>query len=482
MMSESSRFWSLFVALDRNSRDPLRWQLAQKLREAVREGRLPVGSRLPSSRALAEQLSVSRGVVTDAYAQLQAEGFVAVRQGMAPLVRQSAPDVVEEAVRVDKPRWRYDMAPSTPALDLFPRQEWVRSVRRVVAQMADLELDYGDPFGVEALRRPLAEYLVRVRGVSTSWGSLAITLGFTQGLYLVCRAIRTLGWTRVAVEDPSLDDQWDTVVRAGLELVPIPVDERGLVVERLEEAGADAVIVTPAHQFPTGAVLAPERRQQLALWATSARRLIIEDDYDAEFRYDRAPVGTLQGLIPDRVVYLGTASKTLAPALRLGWAALPARLVEAVAAEKWSLDSGAPAIEQHAFADLLTRGVVDRHLRRTRREYRARRDELVGALTEQLGDCEIGGIAAGLHLTLRLAPGTDEQAVVDAAGARSLRVRGLADYRLRPAPDEPGLVLGYGNLATASVAAATSLLADSVKQSAIGRGRVPRSIEPSRAQ
>ncbi len=470
-MSESSRFWNVFVPLDRDSGEPLRRQLAQQLRNAIREDRLPVGSRLPSSRALAEQLSVSRGVITDAYGQLAAEGFIDVRQGTAPVIRQVAD--VEETVAPKERHWRYDLAATAPALSLFPRREWIQAVRRVVGRMSDQELDYGEPLGAKALRRPLAEYLARVRGMSTSPSSLAITSGFTQGLFLACRAVRTLGGTRVAVEDPSLDDQWDTVRIAGLECAPVPVDRRGILVDRLEAADADAVVLTPAHQFPTGAVLDPERRRQLVEWARDADRLIIEDDYDAEYRYDRAPVGTLQGLVPDRVIYLGTASKTLAPALRLGWAALPGPLVEPIAAERWSLDSGSPAIEQHAYAELLTSGALDRHLTRTRREYRGRQDALVRELGDRLPQCEIDGVAAGLHLMLRLPPTMDERAVVDAAAGFSLRIRGLSEYRLVARDDEPGLVLGYGNLPIPSVSTATRLLAQAVA------GARPSSGSPS---
>jgi GntR family transcriptional regulator/MocR family aminotransferase len=246
------------------------------------------------------------------------------------------------------------------------------------------------------------------------------------------------------VEDPSLDDAWATIRSAGLEVVGVPVDEHGIVPERID---ADAVLVTPAHQFPTGAVLAPERRRALLAWGG----IVLEDDYDSEYRYDRAPVGTLQRLAPDRVVYLGTASKTLAPALRLGWVVAPPDLATEIADARWPIDSGGPAVEARAYAHLIASGELDRHLRRTRREYRARRDALVAALARELPECRAEGVAAGLHLLLRLPPGTDEAAAVAALGQRRVRIRGLASYRLRPRPDDPALVLGYGRIATAAI-------------------------------
>jgi GntR family transcriptional regulator/MocR family aminotransferase len=317
--------------------------------------------------------------------------------------------------------------------------------------MPDRAFDYGDLYGDEELRGELAAYLVRVRGVAPA--GLVLTGGYTQGLWLTCRALAAGGARRVAVEDPSLDDAWATIRSAGLAVVGVPVDAHGIVPDDLR---ADAVLVTPAHQFPTGAVLAPERRRALLAWGG----IVIEDDYDSEYRYDRAPVGTLQRLAPDRVVYLGTASKTLAPALRLGWLIAPPDFADAVAQQRWPVDSGGPAIEARAYARLLASGEVDRHLRRTRREYHARRDRLVAALEQRLPHCRVEGVAAGLHLLLRLPPGTNEAAIVAALAERRIRVRGLASYRLIPRPGEPALVLGYGRIPAAAIDAAVDALRD----------------------
>jgi GntR family transcriptional regulator/MocR family aminotransferase len=477
-MSTNRATLELFAALDRSRPEPLRAQLEDAICAAITGGGLPPGTRLPASRSLAESLHVSRGVVSEAYAQIAAEGWIEVRHGAAPVVRavpaagggwrdaaavaepkeglslfrNSCRETVGDAAVAPAPR--LDLRATAPDLSAFPRRAWAAALRRVLAEMPDAALDYGDPRGDDELRGELAAYLVRVRGAAANPDDLVITSGYTQGLWLACRALKRRGATRVAVEDPSLDDAWETIRSAGLDVVGVPVDEHGIDPARLD---ADAVLVTPAHQFPTGAVLSPERRRALLAWGGT----VLEDDYDSEYRYDRAPVGTLQRLAPDRVVYLGTASKTLAPALRLGWVLAPEDLTEAIAQERWAVDSGGPAINARAYARLIATGEVDRHLRRTRREYRERRDLLVEALTQQLPSCTVDGVAAGLHLLLRLPPGTDEDAVVRRLAARRIRVNGLNTYRLAP-KDEPALVLGYGRLTRPAIPATVATLAQAL--------------------
>jgi GntR family transcriptional regulator/MocR family aminotransferase len=449
----------LFAALDRSAPEPLRAQLEDAICAAITGGGAPPGTRLPATRVLAEALHVSRGVVSEAYAQIAAEGWIETRRGSAPVVRavpSAAPDLNGDRPRLSSPP-RFDLTANSPDLSAFPRRAWSAALRRTLATMPDAALDYGDPQGDPELRAELAAYLVRVRGVVATPEHLVVTSGYTQGLWLTCRALAARGATTVAVEDPSLDDAWATIRSAGLEVVGLPVDEQGI---RLDGLDADAVLVTPAHQFPTGAVLAPARRRALLAWGG----IVIEDDYDSEYRYDRAPVGTLQRLAPDRVVYLGTASKTLAPALRLGWLVAPPELAQAVAKERWAVDSGGAAIAARAYARLLASGEVDRHLRRTRGVYRVRRDRLVGALQVRLPECRIAGVAAGLHLLLRLPHGTDEAAVVRRLAEDRIRIRGLTGYRLRPAPDEPALVVGYGRLPLAAIDAVVDQLASTITE------------------
>jgi GntR family transcriptional regulator / MocR family aminotransferase len=449
------RATEIFAPLDRGR--PLRAQLEAAVREAIAAGGLRAGVRLPASRVLAEQLRVSRGVVSEAYAQLAAEGWIEVRRGSAPVVRAAV--AARPAGAVDAAPGaaaRVDLRATAPDLSAFPRRAWGAALRRAVATLPDAALDYCDPRGDPVLREELAAHLVRVRGAAASPDAIVITSGYTQALWLVCRVLAARGVRRIAVEDPSLDDNWATIRSAGLALAPVPVDWDGARVDGLGDA--EAVLLTPAHQFPTGAVLAPARRRALLAWGG----LAIEDDYDAEYRYDRAPVGTLQRLAPDRVVHIGTASKTLAPALRLGWLLAPPELAAAVARERWAVDSGGPVVAQRAYARLLATGEVDRHLRRTRREYAHRRDALVAALADRLPECRVEGVAAGLHLVLRLPDGADEAAAVRALADRRIHIRGLAGYRLTPRPGEPALVVGYGRLPEPAIGPVVDALAAAV--------------------
>jgi GntR family transcriptional regulator / MocR family aminotransferase len=446
-----------------------RGQLERELRGAVRSGRLPAGTALPSTRALASQLGVSRGVVVEAYDQLVAEGYLLARQGSATRVAETAAAAKAAPSAEQAPqRLRYDFRPGVPALDTFPRTAWLASLRKTLTQVPHAALGYGDPRGLPALREALAAYLGRVRGVAANPERVLVCSGFAQGLGLVCRTLRRGGASRFAVEDPSHPGQRAEVAHAGLEPVPVPVDERGLRVDLLVRSRADAVLVTPAHQFPTGAVLAPERRASLVEWAQRHDAVVVEDDYDAEYRYDREPIGALQGLAPERVIYAGSASKTLAPALRLGWLVLPAWLIDAVAEEKALDDLASPVLEQLAFADFLAQGGADRHLRRNRALYRARRDALVAALAAHLPRVTVGGIAAGLHAVAQLPPDTDEAAVVAAARERSVGVYGMTDYRLPGSLGPAALVLGYGGLGERAIEAGVLLLAVAVSRSGQG--------------
>ncbi|HEV8637782.1 MAG TPA: PLP-dependent aminotransferase family protein [Chloroflexota bacterium] len=452
---ESSGSPELLLELELR-RGRLRRSLREVLRAAVQDGRLAAGTRLPSSRRLAEDLGVSRGVVTDAYDQLVSEGYLAVTPRSAPVVASVAgaqPPAPEPAA----PRWRVDFVATTPDVGLFPRRAWVRAVERAVARAPDAALDYGDHRGRIELRQALSTYLARVRGVRVDPGRIVVTQGFTQALDLLCRVLARRGRTTVAIETPSLPDEWETVRGSGLRLVGCPVDADGLRAGMLAALGADAVVVTPAHQFPTGAVMAPARRLALLDWAAGHDGLVIEDDYDAEFRYDRTPVGAVQGLDPGLVAHVGTASKTLAPGMRLGWASLPPDLVGEVRARKGAADSGSPAVDQLAFADLLASGEYERHVARARQVYRRRRDRLLGALAA-MPRLRAQGAAAGMHVLLPLADAVDDVAVAAAAAASGVGVRALSPMHLAPAPGR-GLLLGYGRLAESRIADAVDALA-----------------------
>jgi GntR family transcriptional regulator / MocR family aminotransferase len=435
----------LLVAL-RPRAGPLHAQIEAQLRDAVRSGRLAADERLPSSRALAAELGVSRGVVVEAYGQLAAEGYLAVRPGAAPRVATGATAAVAHPPDRAPAPARYDLRPGTPDLSLFPRAAWAAAQRRALREVTDADLGYPPPGGHPRLRRALAAYLGRVRGVQAAPERIVVCGGVAEAVGLVARVLRASGARRLAVEDPSHPGTRELMAHGGLEPVPVPLDAGGVDVAAIAAAGVDAALVTPAHQSPTGVVLEPPRRAALAAWARATGGLVIEDDYDAEYRYDRHPVGALQGLAPDHVVHVHSVSKTLAPALRLGWAALPARLVPAVVEEKRLSDLGSPVLEQLTLAAFLERGELDRHLRRTRPAYRRRRDALLAALD----GLEVEGVAAGLHVLARLPSGRTEDEAVVAAAARGVAVDALGP-QVAAAPRAPALLLGYTRLGEAAI-------------------------------
>ena len=435
-----------------------RMRLEAALRDAVRDGRLAPGARLPSTRELCEQLGVSRGIVVDAYTQLAAEGYLRTRRGGGTVVAElSSPRSTDPPAAPARVPVRYDLSPFTPALAEFPRAAWAAAVTRALRKMPDARLGHPDPAGDPELRAVLAAYLGRVRGVRADPGQLVITSGARHGIGLVWAALAERGARRVAIERPGWHGVHETVTDAGLEAVPVPVDPDGLAVQLLgESVGVDAAAVAPAHQYPTGAVLSPDRRQQLVRWAQDGDRLIVEDDYDAEYRYDRQPIGCLQGLAPDHVAYVGSTSKTLSPALRLGWVVVPHALAAAVGERLRIRGTTSSPILQLAFAQLIDRGDLDRHLRRQRRSYARRREALLQALGARLPALTVSGASAGLFAVLELAPGTDERAVVAGAAAGGLL--------LEPRRGEtPALVLGYAGLAPFAAVPAVAQLAAAIE-------------------
>jgi GntR family transcriptional regulator/MocR family aminotransferase len=460
--SSTSSAVELLLRLRRDGTAPLHGQLERELRDAIRDVRLGAGTALPSTRSLAEELGVSRGVVVEAYEQLAAEGYLATRQGGVTRVAPGAVTAPAPTPRTVAPAHRIDFRYGRSDVSLFPRPAWLRSLKRVLLEAPNERLSYLDPRGAPELKEALAGYLNRVRGTAAHDGHVVITTGYAQGLAIVARVLRARGATRLAVEDPSESDARETIRSAGLEVVGIPVDRSGIRVETLDRAGADAVVVTPAHQFPSGAVLPAERRAALVAWATTRNTLIVEDDYDAEFRYDRDPIGAIQGLASDRVIYAGSASKTLAPGLRLGWLLAPGRLVEPLAAAKFAADRGTPSIEQLAFADFLERGEFDRHLRRVRPIYRGRRDRLLRALAHHLPELQPVGASAGLHVLAWLPDGVDERQVVEQAAQRGLGVYGLGACWMTPSEGQHGLLFGYAALSESAIDEGVGILREAV--------------------
>jgi GntR family transcriptional regulator / MocR family aminotransferase len=449
----------VLVALERDSRVPLHRQIEASIRDSIRAGRLPRGSSLPPSRVLAADLGVSRGVVVEAYQQLTAEGYLASRAGGYTHVA-AGPSHATAGLRLARPTPpRIDLSYGRADVSSFPRAAWLRAIRGALVSAPNDVFGYLAGSGVPQLRTAIAGYLNRVRGTLAHPDQMVICTGYAQGIALLVDVLAAAGAKRLALEDPSSgDDALPAARAAGLEVVGVPVDHDGIRVDLLAETGADAVILTPSHQWPTGSVLSARNRAAVLHWAAEHGAVVIEDDYDAEYRYDRTPVGALQGLAPDRVVYAGSASKTLAPGLRLGWFVMPRHLAEPMAAAKIAADRGSPALEQLALAGLITRGEFDRHLRRMRPVYRRRRDALLTALARRLPRLEPVGVSAGLHLVTWLPPHLDEATVVKTAARAGVGIEGVTPYRITH-PGPGGLIFGYATAGEQAIAEGVDILA-----------------------
>ncbi|MFB8085786.1 PLP-dependent aminotransferase family protein [Streptomyces sp. NPDC055992] len=427
--------------------------LIRALRDAVREGRLAPGTRLPPYRSLAADLGLARNTVADAYAELVAEGWLAARQGSGTRVAERAgpPRAVRRSASVPiRPAApTYDLRQGTPETASFPRTAWLASARRALSTAPDAAFGPGDPRGRIELRRALSDYLTRARGVRVTPERIVVCSGFAHALRLLFGGTQGAGTGPlrgpVGVEAYGLPFHRGIIEGSGARTVPLGLDEGGARIEQLaDEPQVRAVLLTPAHQFPTGGPLAAARRAAVVDWARTRGALILEDDYDGEFRYDRVPVGALQGLDPERVVHLGSVSKSLSPAVRIGWMALPAHLVDGVLAAKGEREAWVSVPDQLTLADFIESGRYDRHVRRMRQRYRHRRDRLVTALADRAPHVTATGIAAGLHAVLRLPPGT-EASVVKAATWQGLALDGLSAFRHPAAvvPAGDGLVIGY---------------------------------------
>ncbi|MEV6688680.1 PLP-dependent aminotransferase family protein [Streptomyces sp. NPDC051130] len=452
-MTES---WATFGAdlhLDLAGGKGLRAGLTEALREAARSGRLAPGTRLPSSRSLAADLAIARNTVAEAYAELVAEGWLTARQGSGTRVaeraraRRTAP---APAARVRPPARRgpaYSLLSGSPDLAGFPRAAWAAATRRALAGAPNEAFGYAvDVRGRVELREALAGYLARARGVYADPERIVLCAGFAHALMLLSKVLRGRRVRDVAVEGYGLDVHRELLTEAGLRTHPLRLDGAGARTDELPGKAVGAVLLTPAHQFPTGVALTPERRTAAIDWARTTGGLILEDDYDGEFRYDRQPVGALQGLDPDRVVYLGTASKSLAPGLRMGWMVVPDALLEEVLAAKGRIDWTSGAVEHLTLAEFIRSGAYDRHVRGMRTRYRRRRDAVVEAVSGRASVTGVAGIAAGLHVVLDLARGT-ERPVLQAAAGQGLALEGLSAFRhpLSDLPPREAVVVGYGN-------------------------------------
>jgi GntR family transcriptional regulator/MocR family aminotransferase len=454
----------LAFELHRDNGVPLHRQLETAIRDSIRTGALRRGSVLPPTRVLAADLDVSRGVVVEAYQQLTAEGYLASRTGRNTVVaagQAPAVAVLREAAR--PPRARIDLSYGRADLSSFPRAAFSRAIRHVLAREPHEVFGYLSGAGTPQLRTALAAYLNRVRGTVADPEHIVICNGYAQGIGLLIQVLAAAGAKRFALEDPSsVDDALPLARAAGLEVAGIPVDENGIRTDLLRGSDADVAILTPAHQWPTGAVLSAANRAAVLDWARSRGAILVEDDYDAELRYDRTAVGAMQGLAPDQVVYAGSASKTMAPGLRIGWFLLPGRLAGPMAEAKIIADRGSPALDQLALAELVANGEFDRHLRRMRPVYRRRRDALLAALAEHLPMVRPAGISAGLHLVAWLPDQFDEAAVVAAAYRAGVSVDAVGPYRIA-GPGPGGLIFGFAAVSERAIEEGVALIAQAIR-------------------
>ncbi|QBJ95581.1 PLP-dependent aminotransferase family protein [Rhodococcus sp. ABRD24] len=440
----------LGIEWNRSSGHPsLTRQLEQSLRAAVRRGQLPTGARLPATRVLADQLGCSRWVVVQAYEQLVAEGYFVSSTGSGTYVQAIAPTR-------DRPRqpefgntsWRYDFGAGTPDLSLFPRHEWLAAAKSALAAAPTSAFDYGPASGIRDLRAALAAYLGRVRGVVAVADDLVITNGAVHAVSVMARTLHARGFDRIAVEHPGWIPLRAPFDGSGLDPIAVGVDDEGLMVTDLIKSGARAVLVAPAHQFPTGSVMSPRRRAALIEWAEAVDGVIIEDDYDSEFRYDRHPLAAIQGMCPERVVLIGSVSKSLAPALRIGWMVLPPQWRDLALDAVRAIDPSVSAISQLTFAEYLSSGGFERHLRRMRKEYANRRQQMVAAMLAFFPNVDVRGISAGLHLMADLGAGSVSE-FTELSARRQVRIYPVSRYCMsEEVPieyrDRRSIVLGYG--------------------------------------
>jgi len=426
--------------------------LVDGLRAAIVDGRLASGARMPATRLLARELGVSRGVVVDAYQRLLDEGLVSAHIGVGTVVsfrgrhpvRTTDRRPAADGLRLPLPTPAgvdLDLSPGVPDLSAFPRTAWLRAERAVLAEVSGADLGYGDPGGTPRLRQELVGWLARTRGVQADADDLIVVGGVAQALALLSQTLHAGGTTEVAVEDPGSRGARDQLGHWGLRAAGVPVDDEGIRIDELAATGLGVAVLTPAHQFPTGVVLSPARRVGLLDWAASTGGLVIEDDYDAEHRYDRAPVAALQASAPNHVAYTGSTSKSLAPGLRLGWLIAPRRMQADLLAAKHSSDLGNPALPQLVLAHLLASGDYERHLRNVRARQRQRRDALLAGLRAHLPAARVEGVAAGLHLLITLPGAADDVVLAERIAETGVRVQPLSWHRHRPGV--PGLVLGY---------------------------------------
>jgi GntR family transcriptional regulator/MocR family aminotransferase len=463
---------SLLIRLDPRARGGLQQQIYAGVRRAILDGAVAPGTRLPSSRAVAEDLRVSRTTAVLALEQLLAEGYLTARRGSGTFVARDLPDDLPQG-RVSRPARSPKHPPlsrrgsalattptgaqrlggpprpfriGTPGLDLFPVGLWAQLANRRLRSVTSAQLDYGEPAGLPVLREAIAAHVQTARGTQCDTDQVVVVAGAQQGLDLVCRLLLDPG-DRVWMEDPGYPGARSALVGAGARVLPVRVDGEGLDVQAGVRGAGDArmVYVTPSHQYPLGVLMSLPRRLALLAWASRARAWVVEDDYDSEFRYGARPIPCLHGLDVDgRVIYVGSFSKTLFPALRLGFVIVPSDLAGRLVAARAAADQHPPMIDQTVLADFIAEGHFARHLRRMRAAYRERLEAVAAAVTRYChGALRLRAVQTGLHVVADLVDQVEAVRVSREAATRGVEVTPLSAYFARPERAPNGLVLGF---------------------------------------
>lgn len=448
---------TLWIPLERSSNTPLIRQVYAQIRAYILGGTLQAGERLPSTRELAASLHVSRNVVLEAYDQLLAEGYIESRAGSGTYVAEGTyldreprePALVPTGpVRTPQPGDAcIDFRSGLPALDLFPRKQWSQLAQRVYVEASPSVFGYDNPEGRPELRDVLSRYLLRTRGVRCQPEQILILSGAAQAFSLLTKLFASAG-EEIMLEDPVTYEIQEILSSSGARLFPIPVDERGMRTEMLPlDKRPRFIFVTPSHQFPLGGILPVQRRIQLLQFARTAGCYVVEDDYDSEFRYEGSPVSSLQSLEPARVIYIGTMSKILSPALRLGYMVLPEELVERSRTVKRLLDVHSPSLEQLVLAHFVDSGHLERHIARMKRTYSRRRNALIQALKRHFAPrVAMLGDATGLHLVARFRHIEFTRELVMAIEREGARVYPVEQHAVRKGEHVNEIILGYGHL------------------------------------
>ncbi|MDZ5471428.1 PLP-dependent aminotransferase family protein [Bacillus sp. 31A1R] len=444
----------MWFQIDRSNDKTLTQQVYEQLRQFILNGDMKKDEKLPSTRELASSLGVSRNIVLEVYDQLVAEGYLIVRPRAGTFVAPgslfqtsgSKESLQKEEFIHNKNQDIIDFRAATPAMDHFPRKTWGRLAKDICFDVPDMIFGYQSSDGLPELKEEISRYILRSRGVVCQPHQIMITSGATQALSLITEILMRDN-QNVAVEDPVTDEMRTIFSYRGAHLCPIPVDDKGIQPEFLsEESPPGFVFVLPSHQFPMGVTLTIQRRIQLIEYARRCNSYIVEDDYDSEFTYEGTPVHSVQGLDPERVIYVGTFSKILSPALRIGYIVLPTGLVDEFKKLKWYTDRHHPSLEQLILTRFIREGYLDRHIRKMKRIYKQRREALVNSLKRHFPGCTILGHAAGMHLVAEFPNVSFTQQIIDWVCKHGVKIYSAEQYSLLKGSHENKIVLGYGSL------------------------------------